>query len=249
MAASSPHCAACRDGEPLGFALSMAFQPILDIQQRRVFAHEALVRGANGEGAGEVLGRVHADNRYRFDQACRVTALEKAAALPLPGMLSINFMPNAVYRAENCIRSTLQTARRLDIALERIIFEFTEQEQVSDIGHLLDILRVYRKMGFLTAIDDFGAGYAHLGLLAEFQPDLIKLDMQLIRGIDTDTVRQTLVEGTLAICRKLAIQVIAEGVETAGEYTALRAMGVGLFQGYLFARPAFEALPAVHWPA
>jgi EAL domain-containing protein (putative c-di-GMP-specific phosphodiesterase class I) len=249
MAASNPPCSACRDGEPLGFSLSMAFQPILDVERRCTFAHEALVRGANGEGAGEVLGRVHADNRYRFDQACRVTALEKAAALPLPGMLSINFMPNAVYKAETCIRATLQTAERLDIPLDRIIFEVTEQEQVADIGHLLDILRAYRKMGFLTAIDDFGAGYAHLGLLAEFQPDLIKLDMQLIRGIDTDAVRQTLVEGMLAICRKLAIRVIAEGVETPAEYEALRAMGIGLFQGYLFARPAFEALPRVNWPA
>ena len=100
----------------------------------------------------------------------------------------------------------------------------------------------------MTAIDDFGAGYAGLNLLADFQPDLIKLDMQLIRDIDQDSVRQILVEAALQMCRKLNILVIAEGIESLGELQALRDMGVELFQGYLLAKPEFEALPAVHLP-
>jgi EAL domain-containing protein (putative c-di-GMP-specific phosphodiesterase class I) len=227
----------------------MAFQPIIDVRSGKVFAHEALVRGTNGEGAGEVLSRINNQNRYQFDQACRMTALTKAAALELPAMLSINFMPNAVYKAETCIRATFETAKRLNFSLDRVIFEVTEQEDILDLPHLVDILRAYRKMGFLTALDDFGAGYAHLNLLADFQPDIIKLDMRLIRGIDTDQVRQIIVESTLQACRRLNIQVIAEGIETPAEYAALHEMGVHLFQGYLFARPAFEALPALSWPS
>jgi EAL domain-containing protein (putative c-di-GMP-specific phosphodiesterase class I) len=101
----------------------------------------------------------------------------------------------------------------------------------------------------MTAIDDFGAGYAGLNLLADFQPDLIKLDMQLIRNIDQDNVRQILVEATLQMCRKLNIRVIAEGIESLAELRTLQAMGVELFQGYLLAKPGFQSLPDIHWPA
>lgn len=242
-------CAACRDGQGLGFPISMAFQPIVNVSTGTVFAHEALVRGTAGESAGSLLGKLNKDNLYPFDQACRVTALEWAAKLQVPAMVSINFMPNAVYKPETCIRATLEAAERFNFPLERIIFEVTEQEQVLDIDHLTGILRAYRKQGFMTAIDDFGAGYAGLNLLADFQPDLIKLDMHLIRNIDQDSVRQTLVEATLQMCRKLNIRVIAEGIESLGELRALQAMGVELFQGYLLAKPGFQSLPDVHYPS
>ena len=243
---SNSRCSACRDGQALNFPISMAFQPICDLQNRRVFAHEALVRGPQGESAGSLLQQVDADNLYAFDQACRVKAVEWGARLNLPGLLSINFMPNAVYQAETCIRATLEAATRFGFPLERIIFEVTEQEQVLDIEHLLQILFAYRKQGFKTAIDDFGSGYAGLNLLADFQPDLLKLDMDLIRGIDQDSVRQVLVDGTLQMCRRLGVEVIAEGVETHEELAVLKGMGIQLFQGYLLARPGFETLPEVN---
>lgn len=243
---SNSRCSACREGQALNFPISMAFQPICDLRNRRVFAHEALVRGPQGEPAGSLLQQVDADNLYAFDQACRVKAVEWGARLNLPGLLSINFMPNAVYQAETCIRATLEAAARFGFPLERIIFEVTEQEQVLDIEHLLQILYAYRKQGFKTAIDDFGSGYAGLNLLADFQPDLLKLDMELIRGIDQDSVRQVLVDGTLQMCRRLGVDVIAEGVETHEELTVLKGMGIQLFQGYLLARPGFESLPEVN---
>ncbi|WAC42970.1 EAL domain-containing protein [Pseudomonas sp. SL4(2022)] len=244
-----PGCTACREGQALGFPISMAFQPIINLGTGTIFAHEALVRGKAGESAGSLLSKLNKDNLYVFDQACRITALEWAARLQVPAMVSINFMPNAVYKAETCIRATLEAAKRFNFPLQRIIFEVTEQEQVLDIDHLTGILRAYRKQGFMTAIDDFGAGYAGLNLLADFQPDLIKLDMQLIRNIEQDSVRQILVEAALQMCRKLNIRVIAEGIESLGELHALRDMGVELFQGYLLAKPAFETLPAFHLPS
>jgi EAL domain-containing protein (putative c-di-GMP-specific phosphodiesterase class I) len=157
----------------------MAFQPIFDLERRDVFAYEALVRGPAGESAATVLASVTDVNRYAFDQQCRVSAIDWAARLGLTAAsakLSINFLPNAVYEPRACIRATLAAAVRHGLPTDRIIFEFTEQEAL-DTSHLLNILRSYKAMGFLTAIDDFGAGHSGLNLLADFQPDIVKLDM------------------------------------------------------------------------
>jgi EAL domain-containing protein (putative c-di-GMP-specific phosphodiesterase class I) len=235
-------CAGCRDGQAFELPFSMAFQPIVNVDSGDVFAHEALVRGIAGEGAFHVLSAVNDKNRYAFDQQCRVRALELAAQLSASGSdekLSINFMPNAVYEPRACIRLTLATAERVGFPLERIIFEFTESEQV-DTDHLLSILQTYRKIGFKTAIDDFGAGHAGLNLLARFQPDIVKLDMDLIRDIDHDPAKRVVVRHTLAMLADFGITPVCEGVETEGELQVLRDFGVSLVQGYLLARPSFE---------
>ena len=246
--ATARPCAACRNGDALDFEFSMAFQPIVDWRNRSLFAYEALVRGVDGSGAAEVMGKVNAKNRYAFDQACRIKAVELAARLNMPCLLSINFLPNAVYQAATCIRATLEAARRFNFPTEQIIFEITEGEELQDKAHLTDIVTEYRRHHFKTAIDDFGAGYSGLNLLAEFQPDVIKLDMALIRHIDQNPVRQAIVRGIVGVCQELNIDVIAEGIETREELEYLLSIGVYLFQGYLFARPAFEALPEVSWP-
>ena len=137
----------------------------------------------------------------------------------------------------------------LGFAHRRIMFEFTENERMTDVTHVQRIITEYRKHGFATALDDFGAGYAGLNLLASFQPDFIKLDMELIRGIATSPARQTIVSGVIMMARQLGVAVIAEGVETEAELMALRAAGIQLFQGYLFAKPAVARLPTVHLPA
>ncbi len=239
-------CNGCRDGAAFDLPITMAFQPIVNVSTQTVFAHEALVRGVDGEGAGSVLARVSDENRYAFDQNCRVKAIELAADLKLAdqgALLSINFLPNAVYEPRACIRLTLSSAMRTKFPLQNIVFEFTEVERL-DSAHVLNILRTYRSMGFKTAIDDFGAGYAGLGLLSTFQPDLVKLDMDLIRGLDKSSVKQTIVRNTLTMLRELGVTPICEGVETVGEFEVLRDLGVDLMQGYLFAKPALAALPA-----
>ena len=244
-------CSGCHDGAAFDVPFSMAFQPIVDITTGKVFAHEALVRGPNGEGAGSVLGQVRTDNRYAFDQQCRVKAIELASSLYSPAddvKLSINFMPNAVYEPRACIRLTLATAMKTGFPLDRIIFEFTENE-VLDTKHVLHILRTYRDMGFKTAIDDFGAGHSGLGLLTHFQPDIVKLDMDIIRGIDVDPVRRTIVKHTLNMLEDLAIVPLCEGVETVDELAVLKDLGVHLIQGYVLAKPSFEALPIPTAPA
>lgn len=223
------------------FDLRMALQPIVNTTTRTLFAQEALVRGPNQESAGEILERVNDTNRYRFDQACRVTAVQLAARLDVRCFLSINFMPNAVYEPERCLRSTIEAATAVAFPLERIIFEFTESERVADVAFLRLIVEHYHARGLRTAIDDFGAGYSGLNLLAELQPDFLKLDMGLCRHIDHDRARRAIVRGIVQVCRDLEIQVIAEGIETRDEVRCLQDLGIELFQGYYFARPAFEA--------
>jgi EAL domain-containing protein (putative c-di-GMP-specific phosphodiesterase class I) len=243
-------CAGCRAGV-FEKPFSMAFQPIIDLTGG-VFAYEALVRGPQGQPALSVLADVDADNRYSFDQSCRVKAIEVASGLGAAdhgALLSINFLPNAVYEPRACIQKTLATAAATGFPTDHLIFEITENEEVLDHDHLERILTAYRAMGFRTAIDDFGAGFSNLNLLARFQPDLIKLDMDLIRGADRDRVRRAIIGGILKVCDEIGVRVIAEGVETVEEHQALVDLGIGLLQGYLYARPAFETLPPINLPS
>lgn len=240
-------CTACRDKALLPFDFTMAFQPIMDLRWGRPFAYEALVRGTGGEPAATVLSWVDDNNRYRFDQACRVKAIELASRLGLSDLpecrLSINFLPNAVYRPETCIRATMEAAKTFNFPHNRIMFEVTEGEQVTHGAHLRSIFNEYRRQGLITAIDDFGSGYAGLNMLVQFQPHVMKIDMELIRNIDADPVRQAIVAGIVLVCERLGIDIVAEGIETEAESAHLHWMGIYLQQGYYFARPGWESLP------
>lgn len=246
-----PACSGCRDGQELGFDFKMAFQPIVDMTDGSPFAYEALVRGPSGEGAADVLAKVTEANRYAFDQKCRVTAIEAAARagiLDSSARLSINFLPNAVYSPQACIRLTLKTAQATGFPTQRLIFEFTENEKMADPAHVGNIVESYRRMGFGTALDDFGAGHAGLSLLSRFQPDIIKLDMELIRGIEASLPKRVIVSGIVKMCDTLGIMLIAEGVETREELAALRQLDIRYIQGYLLARPGLETLPTITLP-
>jgi EAL domain-containing protein (putative c-di-GMP-specific phosphodiesterase class I) len=204
-------CQGCKT-EGQRFDLAMAFQPIVDAVDGRIFAYEALVRGPGGEPAAEVIGRVEPEDLYAFDQQCRVKAIEGAVAAGIldgATRLSINFLPNAVYSPLACIERTLRTARATHFPTDRLIFEFTEKEEMADTDHVKN---------------------------------------KLIRGIDHSVPRQRIVEGLVRMADALGIGVIAEGVETVGEYAALRQIGIRLMQGYLLARPGFRSLPGFTLP-
>ncbi|PKQ83251.1 diguanylate phosphodiesterase [Aeromonas sobria] len=187
---------------------------MIDCHHRTLFGYEALVRGINNEPAQSVIARVNDDNRYRFDQPCRIKAIARAA-------------------------------REHHFPIEQIMFELTEVEQVRDSQHLRGIVDHYQALGFKTAIDDFGAGYSGLNLLADFRPNIVKLDMHLLLGIDQNPTRQAIVRHCLALFAELQITPLAEGIETRAEMACLREPGISLMQGYLFARTGFETLPEV----
>ncbi|EWH10891.1 hypothetical protein DS2_06356 [Catenovulum agarivorans DS-2] len=238
-------CHECRNGVGLGFEISMAFQPIVDTESRSIFAYEALVRGANNQPASWVFQHVNKQNLYRFDQTCRIKAIKLAAELNLDKFLCINFMPNAVYQPSLCIKATLSAAQTYNFPTDKLIFEFTEQEQLLDQKHILNIVEHYQQLGFSIAIDDFGAGYSGLALLADVECDLVKLDMALIRNIDTDPRRQAIVESAVSLCKQLNTKLMAEGIETQAELQTLQKLGIKLFQGFYLAKPEFECLPKV----
>ncbi len=215
---------------------------------KTVFAYEALVRGPEGEGALSILSKVNERNRYTFDQICRVKAVKLASRLGMSTRLSINFMPNAVYQAEYCIRTTLAAARTYNFDTSKIIFELTEDEDLTSVDHLASIIEAYQEMGFSTAIDDFGAGYSRYNIMIASPPDLLKLDMALVRNIHQEPNKQAVVSGIITMMTQLGGKIVAEGVETVEEYFWLRSQGINLYQGYLFARPGFECLPEPVFP-
>jgi EAL domain-containing protein (putative c-di-GMP-specific phosphodiesterase class I) len=224
---------------------TMAFQPIVDIETAEIYAFEALVRPLGGGSALDILSQISDETRYAFDQACRVKAITLAARLNMTSLLSINFLPNAVYQPAACLAKTLEAAARAGFPLHHLMFEVTENEPSRDVGHLQDIFSEYKSHGMITAIDDFGAGHSGLNMLADFQPDVIKIDMALTRAINTDPVRYEIARAVIDLCARLHISVVAEGVETLDEAVTLRELGVRLFQGYLFSKPALEQLPTI----
>jgi EAL domain-containing protein (putative c-di-GMP-specific phosphodiesterase class I) len=222
---------------------SFAYQPIVDTDAGVIFAYEALVRGHDGQSAPSVLSRYPGEHIYRFDWAARIAALQLAARLGLSVRVSLNFLPRSLEKFPDAVAVTADAAIRAQLPLENLILEVTEGEAVHDPSGFAERMNEYRAQGIRFAIDDFGAGYAGLALLAEFQPDIVKLDMQLVRNIDSKGPRQAIVRAIIQVCDDLGIDVVAEGLETEAEYHWFRRRGVHLFQGYYFARPAFEALP------
>ena len=241
-----PSAAAVAD--PAWPPYSYAFQPIVDAVARRVVSYEALVRGARAEPAGLVLRSVAAQWRFAFDQASRETALALSAQLGYGGRLNLNFLPQAPDDAARALARTADQAARHGIALDRLVIEVTEEEAIEDPAGLAGRLNEYRGRGMAVAIDDFGAGYSGLNLLAEFQPDAIKVDMKLVRGIEGHGPRQAIVRAIAQACTDLGIDVIAEGVESQAEFEWFAELGVRFFQDYLFARPAFEQFAPVQFP-
>lgn len=228
---------------------SHAFQPIVDLGAQTILAYEALVRGPAGEGAGTVFARIADGDQAVFDRASQLRAVALAGRLAIGTLISLNAMPRSMTAADGSFRELIAAADAAGLDGSRIILELTENEAISDPSQFARAVDEYRGAGFRLAIDDFGAGYSGLNLLADFQPDMIKLDMNLIRGIESHGPRQSIVRAIASVCEDLGIDIIAEGVETAAECEWLRREGVVLFQGYLFAAPAFERLPAPLFPS
>ncbi len=231
-----------------GPSFTFAFQPIVDIHACEVFSYEALMRGLRNEPAYQVLEQVSREELFLFDQKARVDAIELATSLGITCLLNLNLLPQSLHSGPASIVTTMEAAQQVHLPIERLVLEVTEGEIIQDQSQFADLINEYRAFGMKLAIDDFGAGYSGLNLLANFQPDQVKLDMKLIRGVESHGPRQAIIRAVSQVCRDLGIDLIAEGVETMGEYRWLEDTGVRLLQGYLLAKPAFESFPLVNFP-
>lgn len=219
------------------------FQPIVHTQDTtRVFAHEALFRGFDGEGALVPPHRVFTLAQatgmlFQVDLQARRSAIRQAAHLG-GGQVFINFNPSSIYDATFCLRSTLALIDQLGIDRRRVVFEVVESDQVKRPEHLASILNYYREQGFQVALDDLGAGYSSLNLVHQLRPDYIKLDMAMIRDVHRDPYKAVVTSKLLELAHELNVETIAEGVETLEELAWLREAGASYVQGYLIGKPA-----------
>lgn len=218
--------------------LSLALQPILSLEEGDpvAVACEALLRPLHPRLATP-LALIEAAERHGRAGDVGSGALRLAAAsldAVSPGVrLFVNLHPHQIADPERLLRDL----EPLGPSADRVVLEITERIALHGVPRWEETLRTVTERGFRLAVDDLGAGYSSLSVLAELQPDFIKLDMSLVRGIDAEPRKQRLVHLMDTFGRATGARVIAEGVETEDERDALLRCGIGWMQGYLFGRP------------
>jgi EAL domain-containing protein (putative c-di-GMP-specific phosphodiesterase class I) len=214
--------------------LRVHLQPVIGLRTGVVWGLEALARFPGHPQPGPAAwfkSAIRAGWGPALETVALCGALDVLDGLP-PGMtLTVNLSPAALMRPD-------VTELLLDATPNRLLVEITEHEPVHDYPALLRALSELRNAGMRIGIDDFGAGHSSLRHVLMLSPDLVKLDISIIRNVDVDPSRQALVEAMLAFCGRIGADVIAEGVEEPGELVTLLDLGVQYGQGWFLARPA-----------
>lgn len=223
------------------------FQPIVMASDCREgakpFAHEALFRIR--DDSNTIVPPAHvfkladsSDLLFSLDQVARRSAVTAAAKAKLPGKVFINFNPNIIYDPATCLRETSKAINELGLKSNDIVFEITETHRVRSDAVLKGILNFYRDAGFEVALDDIGSGWSGLNMLHKIKPDYVKIDMELVRDIDQDNYKQSIVEHLIKLSHQNGAKVIAEGIENEKEAKWLCDAQVDFMQGFYFAKPA-----------
>ncbi|MCE9685862.1 EAL and GGDEF domain-containing protein [Shewanella sp. AS16] len=222
-------------------AVNVLFQPIFNIVERKIHGFEALSRGPEHSPLFSPVPlfqtAAHEGKLSELETLCRRLSLEQFKLRQLNGKLFINISPKALLDPDHPKGMTLQLLQQLGIPASQVVIELSEQYPADDIDLLKSCLNHYRNQGFLTAIDDLGAGYSGLRLWSELAPDYVKIDRHFIQQIDTSPVKQEFVRSIVELCQSLTCKVIAEGIETAAELAVLTQLGITYCQGYLLGRP------------
>lgn len=225
--------------------LWMAYQPIVHWPKRTVFAYEALLRSGEPSlrappdllDAAERLGRLH-----DLGRRIRETVARSAPQAPDDALFFVN-----LHAADLNDPELLSPASPLAGIATRVVLEITERSSLDGVHDLGTKVGRLRELGFRIAVDDLGAGYAGLSSFSQLEPEFVKLDMSLVRGVDASTRKRSVVRAMARLCtNELAIQVISEGVETTQERDVLAQDGCDLLQGYLFAKPD-RGFPEPRW--
>jgi len=221
-------------------SLHIAYQPIVAWGARRVYAYEALLRSREPSlphpgavlDAAERLGRVH-----ELGRLIRARAIRPHEPLAKGALLFLNLHPSDLLDDD----LFLQWGPLAAMA-DQVVLEITERASLDGIRDVRARIASLRKLGFRIAVDDLGAGYAGLTSFTLLEPDIVKLDMALVRDVHREPKKQTVVKTMITMCKELGIVVTSEGIEVGEERDELARAGCDLMQGYLFAKPG-DAFP------
>jgi EAL domain-containing protein (putative c-di-GMP-specific phosphodiesterase class I)/ActR/RegA family two-component response regulator len=225
-------------------SMYIAYQPIVAWSTRSVFGYEALLRSREPSlpHPGAVLDAAERLGRTRdVGRVVRERATLRAAKMPPGALLFVNLHTRDLLDEDLYARHT-PLAKMAD----RVVLEMTERASLHQVPDIQGRVAKLRALGYRIAVDDLGAGYAGLTSFALLEPEIVKLDMSLVRGLHKEPTKRTLVRTMITMCRELGMMVVAEGVEVPEEREALREAGCELMQGYLFARPG-EPFPKPAW--
>ncbi len=222
--------------------LRVRYQPIVALEDGFIHGFEALSAGPAGDvfENPEVLFSFaeETDQIVELERLCRQNAIRGAGRLRRGQKLFLNSSVPGFVDPELLTRGLLDDVAQAGLTPSDIVFEVTERVAITEWQHFRTIVAELRGHGFSVAIDDMGAGYSSLQAVAEIEPDYLKFDISLVRDIQISPIKRNLMETLVVLAGKIDARVVAEGVETSGEFAALRDMGVALGQGYFFAAPA-----------
>ncbi len=217
------------------------FQPIVSLINGEILGYEALSRGPENTPFFSPITLIEAAEEenciWDLEMLFRKKAIEKSFYLASNQLLFLNVDPNIISDSNYKTGFTIAYLDRYNIDPTNIVFEITERTAIQDYHTFSNIVDHYKQQSYNIAIDDAGSGYSGLKSIIEFKPDYVKIDMDLIRDIDTDTFKSSIIKGLVSVARDTGLKLIAEGVETHAELKALIALGVHYAQGYLLQRP------------
>jgi len=222
--------------------VTILYEPIVNLTTREVLGYEALVRGPHQSelytpGAlfqlAEQTGLV-----FELDCLCRRAALRGARGIPPGQMLFLNVLPTAIHDPSFRGDALRQNLDGLRLRPQDVVLEISERESIDNLDIFRETRDYYRDIGFKIALDDIGVAYGSLQSVMELSPDFIKVDLSLVRSIDTEEPRQELLRALHSVAGKMQSQVIAEGIETSEELATLQGLGIPYGQGFLIGRAA-----------
>jgi EAL domain-containing protein (putative c-di-GMP-specific phosphodiesterase class I) len=224
--------------------LWIAVQPIVSWPTRTVLGHEALMRSvepALPHPGAILVAAEELDRVVELGRTVRQRIADTAVVMPPDGDIYVNLHPS-----ELCDEALYDPAAPLSRLAARVVLEVTERASLKQLVDLPARVRSLRNLGYRLALDDLGAGYAALNSISALEPQVVKIDMGLVRDVHVSITKQKIIQSITQLCHSLEIRVVAEGIECPEERDALALLGVDLMQGYYFARPG-RPMPEVTW--
>jgi EAL domain-containing protein (putative c-di-GMP-specific phosphodiesterase class I) len=228
------------------FRLLTYFQPIVDCgSPDRLFAHECLTRGLDGDGSlvppDRLFNAARATGQIlELDRAARLKAIDTVARLDISQTVFININPHSILEPSECVEGALKAVLDRQLDPRQFVFEVVESDQIGENPQLQTTLEHYREAGFRVALDDVGAGYNSLNLLASIKPDFVKIDRGLVQGIEQDRYKAHVAAKLLELSRDLGVRSVVEGIETESQWHWSRDHGADFAQGFYFGKPTPE---------